>query len=51
MMTRKLLHGFKGDLDGRVLLGVRWKFPEASRKEGELPDNGFTGMKRAFAML
>ena len=51
-MTRKLLHGFKGDLDGRLPAGVRsQKFPEGTRKEGG--DNGFSGMKRAraFAML
>ena len=37
-MTRKLLHGFKGDLDGRLPTGVRsQKFPEGTRKEGAAP--------------
>ena len=36
-MTRKLLHGFKGDLDGRLLAGVTRKFPEGTRKEGVAP--------------
>ena len=44
-------HVFKGDLDGRLLPGVSRKFPEGTRKGGLLSDNGFSSMKRAFAML